>query len=86
MTYSYLYFTGETQSFVPLIIGGISQLLGGGGYAYYSSTSKRLENLRDKLNEIYKNMGDEFKEEVENEVWNKKYDDGGRTKWLNKYK
>ena len=80
MANSSLYFTGEAESVALLIIGGISQLLGGGGYAYYSSTSKRLENLRDKLNEIYKNMGDEFKKEVEGEVQKNKYNVSGRTK------
>ena len=80
MATSSLYFTGETQSVVPLITGGIAQLLGGGGYAYYSSTPKRLENLREKLNEIYKNMGAQFKEEVKEEVWNKKYGDSGRAR------
>ena len=68
-----LYFSGDLQSVAALIIGGALQLLGGGGYGYYATTEKRLDNLRKKLNDIYETMGKDFFEEVDKEVREQKY-------------
>lgn len=77
---SSLYFSGENQTIAPLIIGGTAQLLGGGAYGYFSLTSKRLENLRNKLSEIYKTMGKDFETEVNNELWHQEPGVNTRTK------
>lgn len=77
---SSMYFTGENQTIAPLIIGGTAQLLGGGAYGYYSSLSPRLQKLRNKISEIYKTMGKDFKADVEAEFLMQEYGINLRTK------
>lgn len=63
---------GEVDSMGPLIVGSLCTLLGSAGIARVLTLDSLRGKLRGKLEEIYKDMPDDFRIQVFNEVLNRK--------------
>ena len=59
----------EATQIVPLIIGAATSIFGTGSLAHLFSAGFRSDLLYDKLNKIYDVMGEDFKKQVEEEMF-----------------
>lgn len=64
---------GETDSLGPLIVGALCTLLGTAGIARVLTLDHKQKKIREKLDEIYKSMPDDFRRRVFDEVQSRKY-------------
>ena len=60
----------ENASTLTLILGSIITIAGSSSLAYLFSVDKMGDKLREKLNNIYATMGEDFKQEVKREQIN----------------
>ena len=66
---SYLLGASESAQLIPLILGSASTIFGVGSLAHLFSAGFRSDLLYDKLNKIYDVMGEDFKNQVEEEMF-----------------
>ena len=73
---SYVLGAAESAQLIPLILGSASTIFGVGGLAHLFSAGFRSDLLYDKLNNIYDVMGEDFKKQVEEEMFRQQQEYG----------
>jgi len=77
---SYVLGAAESAQLIPLILGSASTIFGVGGLAHLFSAGFRSDLLYDKLNNIYDVMGEDFKKQVEEEMFRQQQQEYGKSR------